>query len=135
MAEAVFRAMAVQAGLNIEVDGAGTSGWHIGAPPDPRACAAAAARGYDLSGLRGRQVEPRDYLRFDLMLAMDRANLSKLTAARPPDARADIRLFLDYAPHLPEREVPDPYYDNSFDHALDLLEQASAGLIRSLGSA
>lgn len=66
---------------------------------------------------------------------MDRANLSRLRSASPPGARAEIRLFLDYAPHVPESEVPDPYYDNGFDRVLDLLEQAGGGLVRALGSA
>lgn len=133
-AVAVFRQMAAQAGLDVVVDGAGTSGWHIGEPPDPRAQTAAAARGYDLSALRGRQVGPDDYRRFDLMLAMDRSNLAKLRAARPDGARAEIRLFLEYAVDVTDREVPDPYYDNRFDHVLDLLEQASRGLIAALRS-
>lgn len=134
-AEAVFRNMAAEAGLEVLVDGAGTSGWHIGSPPDGRAQTAAGKRGYDLSGLRGRQIAPEDFNRFDLILAMDNSNLAKLQAACPADADAEIRLFLDYAAHLPEREVPDPYYNDGFDRVLDLLEEASAGLVRVLKSA
>ncbi len=134
-AEAVFRNMAARSGLEVVADGAGTSGWHIGSPPDMRAQTAAARRGYDLSGLRGRQIAPEDFDRFDLILAMDNSNLAKLQAACPPGAGAEIRLFLDYAAHLPEREVPDPYYDDGFDRVLDLLEQASQGLVRALRSA
>ncbi len=134
-AEAVFRAKAAQAGLDVVVDGAGTSGWHIGSPPDSRARMAAAARGYDLSPLRGRQIAPEDFHRFDLILAMDRSNLSKLLASRPAGAKAEVGLFLDYAPHLPESEVPDPYYDDGFDRVLDLLEEAGSGLVRALQSA
>lgn len=117
-AEAVFRNMAAEAGLEVLVDGAGTSGWHIGSPPDGRA-----------------QTAPEDFNRFDLILAMDNSNLAKLQAACPADADAEIRLFLDYAAHLPEREVPDPYYNDGFDRVLDLLEEASAGLVRVLKSA
>ena len=133
-AEAVFRDMAAQARLEVVADGAGTSGWHVGSPPDQRAQIAAAKRGYDLSELRGRQIEPQDFNRFDLILAMDNSNLAKLQAACPSGSSAEIRLFLDYAPHLPEREVPDPYYDDGFDRVLDLLEQASQGLVSALGS-
>jgi protein-tyrosine phosphatase len=134
-AEAVFRDLAGQAGMDVVVDGAGTSDWHIGEPPDRRAQRAAAARGYDLSGLRGRQVSAEDFDRFDLILAMDRSNLANLQATRPPGARAEIKLFMDFAPDQPVREVPDPYYDNRFDHVLDLLEQSSRGLIAALRSA
>jgi protein-tyrosine phosphatase len=134
-AEAVFRDLAGQAGMDVVVDGAGTSDWHIGEPPDRRAQRAAAARGYDLSGLRGRQVSAEDFDRFDLILAMDRSNLANLQAACPPGARAEIKLFMDFAPDQPVREVPDPYYDNRFDHVLDLLEQSSRGLIAALRSA
>jgi protein-tyrosine phosphatase len=127
--------MAAQAGLEVVVDGAGTSGWHIGSPPDRRAQAAAAKRGYDLSGLRGRQIAQKDFGRFELILAMDNSNLEKLQAARPPGASAEIRLFMNYAAHVPEREVLDPYYDDGFDRVLDMLEQASQGLLSALGSA
>src|SRR6266496_5137084 len=73
-AEAVFRKLAAQAGLAqvILADSAGTHGYHIGEPPDPRAQDAAAKRGYDLSGLRARRFEQADFQRFDLILAMDR---------------------------------------------------------------
>jgi protein-tyrosine phosphatase len=134
-AEAVFRAAALHEGLEVHVDSAGTSGWHIGQPPDPRAQAAASAKGYDLSGLRGRRVTPEDFGKFDLILAMDRANLSKLRATRPRGGRAKVCLFLDYAQDRQEREVPDPYYDDRFDYVLELLEDASRGLLGSLASA
>lgn len=85
--------------------------------------------------LRGRQIAPQDFNRFDLILAMDNSNLAKLQAVCPPGASAEVKLFLDYAAHLPEREVPDPYYDDGFDRVLDLLEQASQGLVSALRSA
>jgi protein-tyrosine phosphatase len=127
-AEAVLRGMAP----NLKIDSAGTSDWHIGNPPYRPAIEAAALRGYDLSPLRARQVCADDFNDFDLILAMDRANLAELDQICPEHATATHRLFLEYASHCGQSEVPDPYYTRDFDGALDLIEQASKGLIASL---
>jgi protein-tyrosine phosphatase len=132
MAEGVFRRMAAETGLAVKADSAGLGGWHMGDAPDRRAQAAALARGADISRLRARQVTAEDYRAFDLMLAMDRSNLTTLRARTPPGARARTTMLLDYAPEAGADEVRDPYYDNSFDAALDLIEAASAGLIAAL---
>ena len=110
-AEAVFRARAHDAGLleTLHLDSAGTGDWHVGKAPDARAMAAAAQRGYDLSALRARQVAADDFRRFDLILAMDRDNLTDLRSQCPDDASCELGLFLDYHPQPPVREVPDPY--------------------------
>jgi len=135
-AEGVFRAQVAAAGLSerIVTDSAGTHGYHIGAPPDPRSIKAAAARGIDISDLRARMVRAEDFQRFDLVLAMDRQNqqaLAALCAAEPPDG---LRMFMDFAPDLKRPEVPDPYYGGSdgFNHVLDLCEAASRGLLKHL---
>ncbi len=133
MAEGIFRRMAEEAGLAVHADSAGLGGWHAGDAPDPRAQAAARARGAEIGHLRARQVTAADYLDFDLMLAMDRANLTTLRARTPKGARAKSRLLLDYAPDAPTNEIRDPYYDDSFEAALDLIEAASAGLIGFIG--
>jgi len=135
-AEGVFRTMAMAAGVAVEVDSAGTGGWHVGEAPDQRATAAAAQRGVDLSTQRARQARISDFHEFDHILAMDRDNLEDLTAIMPPDARAELRLFLDYAPDQPVREVPDPYYGGpqGFERVLDLIEAASAGLLARIVS-
>jgi protein-tyrosine phosphatase len=135
-AEAVFRTVAARDApdLPIEIDSAGTAGYHIGEPPDPRTCEAAHRRGYDLSPLRARIVEPGDFEKFDLILAMDRENLDVLRRRAPPNARERVRLFLEFAPGAPVNEVPDPYYGgpNGFEEVLDLVEQASQGLLQHL---
>ncbi len=120
--------------LRVEVDSAGTAGYHIGDPPDTRSRRAALRRGIDLSALRGRQVVPQDFARFDLILAMDRANLRALRAMQPKDSQARLQLFLEYAPQLLESEVPDPYYGGAdgFEKVLDLCAAASRGLIAVL---
>jgi protein-tyrosine phosphatase len=135
-AEAVTRALVERAGLAdvVELDSAGTHGYHVGEPPDRRATEAGARRGYDLSRLRARQVGSSDYARFDLLLAMDKANLESLQRNCPPDARNKLRLFLAYARRHREEEVPDPYYGGvgGFERVLDLIEDAAEGLIDSL---
>ena len=135
-AEAVLRALAAREApeLGIEVDSAGTAGYHVGEPPDPRTRQAAARRGYDLSSLRARIVEPRDFERFDLILAMDRENLRVLQLRAPPDANERLRLFLEFDPQGGAEDVPDPYYGgaNGFEEVLDLVEAATRGLIRHL---
>jgi protein-tyrosine phosphatase len=120
--------------LDVQVDSAGTHGYHSGEPPDPRACRAAERRGVDLKTLRARQVTTRDFEHFELVLAMDEQNRDFLLGACPAEYQGRIKLFLDFAPHLERRDVPDPYYGGStgFEHVLDLVEEATAGLIEHL---
>jgi protein-tyrosine phosphatase len=133
-AEAVLRTLAAREApeLRIEVDSAGTAAYHVGSPPDPRTRAAAARRGYDLERLRARVIEPADFERFDLILAMDEENLRALRRRAPAHER--LQLFLEYAPQQDVREVPDPYYGgpNGFEEVLDLVEAAARGLLAHL---
>ncbi len=135
-AEGVLRTLAAREApeLPLEVDSAGTAGYHIGEPPDPRMRHAAARRGYDLSSLRARVVEPGDFERFDLILAMDRDNLQVLRHGAPVPAHERLRLFLEFAPESGAAEVPDPYYGGAkgFEEVLDLVEAASRGLLAYL---
>jgi protein-tyrosine phosphatase len=133
-AEVVFRQIAKREApdLTIQVDSAGTAGYHLGEAPDPRTRAAALRRGYDLSARRARLIEPPDFERFDLILAMDQENLEVLRRRAPQSARERLRLFMEFAPELGTAEVPDPYYGgpNGFEEVLDLVESASLGLLR-----
>ncbi len=134
VAEGVFRRMLEGVGLSerIHVDSAGTHSFHIGVPPDTRSQATALRRGVDLRHLRARRVTAADFAEFDYLLAMDRDNFENLMELCQDSAlRSRIRLFLDFAPHLPEREVPDPYYGGpgGFDRVMDLIEEAAQGLL------
>lgn len=135
-AEGVLRALAAREApdLPIEVDSAGTAGYHVGEPPDPRMREAAARRGYDLSALRARLVESVDFERFDLILAMDEDNLRVLRRRAPPHAHERLRLFLEFDPQAQSAEVPDPYYGGAkgFEEVLDLVESAARGLLAHL---
>lgn len=136
-AEAVLRYKLEQAGLSaqVQVDSAGTGDWHVGQAPDLRTVRAAAARGYDMRALRGRQVAVQDFSQFDLLLAMDLSNLAVLKQLRPSTASAELDLFLRRY-QLPCDEVPDPYYggEQGFEQVLDLLELACDALLQELRS-
>lgn len=135
-AEAVLRRAATAAGLDLVVDSAGTSNWHPGKAPDPRSQHHAGLRGLDLSGLRARQVQPEDFERFDLILAMDRQNLHDLQqlARRVPagQRRARLALYLEQAGLQHGDEVPDPYYGGAagFEQVLEACEQGAQGWLR-----
>jgi len=130
-AEGVFAVRARAAGLEVRVDSAGTSDWHVGNPPYGPMQAAAAARGYDLGALRARQFTARDFEAFDLIVAMDEENQRNIERLRPAGSDTRVVLMLDFA-DTPRSEVPDPYYTRDFDQALDLIEAASEGLIAQL---
>ncbi|KAG8153892.1 low molecular weight protein-tyrosine-phosphatase [Burkholderia catarinensis] len=135
-AEGVMRHQVGAAALadRIAVDSAGTGDWHVGESPDTRAQAAARSRGYDLSALRARQVSPADFERFDLLLAMDEANLAELRRRCPPQHRDKVRLLMEFAPGSTETEVADPYFGGAqgFEQVLDQVERACAGLLETL---
>jgi len=127
-AEGVVRALAP----HLVTDSAGTGGWHVGEAPYAPMQTAARARGYDISDLRARQFSPMDFVRFDLILAMDSENLREIEALRPAEATAPVRLFSDYAPELSIHDIPDPYKTQDFDGALRLIERCARGLVASL---
>lgn len=135
-AEGVFRKLLSERApyLRVVVDSAGTHGYHVGGPPDSRSVAAAARRGVDLRDLRAREVVAGDFERFDLVLAMDRLNKATLLDRCPPVYQSRIRLFLEYADAAGPLDVPDPYYGGAhgFEHVLDLVETAAAGLLNDL---
>jgi low molecular weight protein-tyrosine phosphatase len=150
-AEGVMRALVREAGLQekVELDSAGTGGWHVGSPPDPRAAAAAGARGIDLGG-SARTVTSADFERFDLVLAMDRSNARELRRlARDDEQRAKVRLLREFDPARAREgatagedasasgadlDVPDPYYGaaGGFEEVLDLVQAACAGLLEQI---
>lgn len=115
LAEAAFRAEAERLGLDVDVDSAGTGDWHVGHPPDQRACAVAVRNGADISHLRARQVTRGDFDRFDHIVALDSYNLSDLLTLRPRDSQARISLLLDHAPGREGEAVIDPYYGDDAD--------------------
>ena len=135
-AEGVFRKLLADAGLEgrVTVDSAGTHGYHLGAPPDRRASAAARARGFDLSALRARRVVVEDFEAFDLIIAMDSDNLADLRAMAPEGGRAETRRLLEYSDGSHGHDVPDPYYGglNGFELVLDLVERACGRLLEDL---
>jgi len=136
-AEGVFRHYVSEAGLDasVTIDSAGTHAYHVGEPPDSRAMAAAERRGMSLQGIRARRVADDDFERFDYVIAMDEDNLVRLKDKAPPEHHSKLRLFLDFSSGS-EREVPDPYYGGAagFERVLDLVEEASRGLLETLST-
>jgi len=135
LAEGALRAAADRAGVEVELDSAGTGGWHAGEAPDRRAQAAAIRHGTDISDLRARQVRVDDFRRFDHVFALDRQNLRDLQAIRPADATAELRLLMDLVPGREGSSVADPYYgeDRDFDTTWDEVNAAAEVLVAQLG--
>lgn len=129
-AEAVLRQRAQQAGVILDVDSAGTLGFHAGSAPDARSQAAGERRGYDFSGIHARQVKAEDFAKFDLVLAADGHNLADLHVLCPAEHQHKLQLLLSFSDNA-EQEVPDPYYggDQGFEQVLDLVESACDGLL------
>ena len=134
LAEAAFREEARRLGLDVEIDSAGTGGWHVGRPPDPRAVAVATRNGVDIAHLRARRVTPEDFRRFDHIIALDTANLAELRAMQPKDGKAELSLLLDHVEGARGRPVADPYYgtDEHFDVTWNEVTAGAKGLARRL---
>ena len=135
-AHGLFRQLVADQNLShvIEIESAGTSGWHIDQPPDPRSVSAAKSRGCDISDLRGRKFEPEDYNHYDYILAMDTANLDDLIDLCPTTYSGKVGLFLDYSSQAEYVEVPDPYHGGAkgFELVLDLIEDGCNGLLNTI---
>lgn len=135
-AEGVMRHVLRQNKLDglVEVDSAGTHGYHVGEAPDARTQRAAASRGYDLSDMRARKVAPQDLDYFDLILAMDHNNIGVLKRICPPEKYDRLGLFMSYSKNFDDDEVPDPYYGlgHGFDMVLDMVEDAAQGLVDTI---
>jgi len=132
-AEAVFRHKCKSVGLEVAIESAGTGAWHTGERPDPRAREAGQKRGYSFAGQTARAVSPKDFDTFDYILAMDSRNYADLARIAPKTQIGKVRLFLDFGTSK-TKDVPDPYYGGpgGFEHVLDLIEDASDGLIAAL---
>ena len=133
----MFRHVVNEAGLadRVLVDSAGTHAYHVGEPADRRARAAAERRGISLDGISARRVRDEDFESFDYIVAMDRLNHVTLLDQADAEHHNKIRLFLEFSSG-DEDDVPDPYYGGAagFERVLDLVEEASRGLLETLRS-
>lgn len=133
LAEGFLRERAAAAGVTLTIDSAGTTGFHLGAPPDPRGVVAARGHGVDISGQIARKLRPDDYEAFDLIIAMDEQNLTELLQKQPHGSTTPIKLFTDFIPgdgpvDVPV-DVPDPYYTSRFDPVIEMIEAAIPALL------
>ena len=135
-AEAAILAAADRAGLDVEVDSAGTGSWHLGHPPHPQSVAAGARVGLEVKG-RARRINSSDFKRFDIIVVMDRANLRDVIELAPGlEDRAKVRLFRTFDPSTESDEVPDPYGgpDEGYDATIEQVTAAARGLVATLSS-
>jgi protein-tyrosine phosphatase len=133
-AEAAIREAAIEVGVEVQTDSAGTGTWHIGQPPHPESVAAGARAGLIVEG-RARKVTRADFDRFDIILAMDRANLRDLHEMAPSlEAQARIRLFRTYDPTAASDEVPDPWGgpESGYDETVRIVRAAAIGLVSEI---
>ena len=137
-AHGVFQHKIAKQGLSqaITVDSAGTHNYHPNSPPDERSQAHAVKRGYDLSGLRARQITAADFEQHDLILVMDWDNLALVENLCTPEQKHKLRRLTEFCITMDSPVVPDPYYGGAagFDHVLDLVEDACDGLLRHLNT-
>lgn len=135
-AEGVMKTMVEKAGLadRIVIDSAGIGNWHVGQLPDHRMRERGARRGYCFDS-HARQISQSDFEDFDLLLVMDNDNYRIVTSKAPDTASAGkVHMLTDYLTEHKAPSVPDPYYGDlsDFDYALDLIEDACAGLLEEL---
>lgn len=135
-AHGVFRHKIEALGLadQVDVDSAGTHGFHLGSPPDRRAMATLADRGIDVADLRSRQITLSDFTIFDYVLAMDEANYRHLRSLAPESTKGRVHRLMDFAPEANTLEVPDPYYGGAlgFEKVFELVDAGTEGFIRHL---
>ena len=135
--ESVMQRFATEYGLDVEIDSAGTHGYHVGEQADPRMRTAAEARGYEMTS-RARQVTKTDLEpgRYDLILAMDRENHA-LLLEMANESKMHIRMFGDYLDDQWPKDVPDPYYgeEEGFDEVLDMLEEGCPLILQTIAGA
>jgi protein-tyrosine phosphatase len=133
-AEAAIRSAASAAGIEVEVDSAGTGSWHLGEPPHPESVAAGARAGLEITG-KARKINPVDFDRYDMILVMDKSNLADLMGLSPSkEAQAKIRLFRTFDPHTDQEEVPDPWGGpaEGYDETIRIVTAAARGLVDAL---
>jgi protein-tyrosine phosphatase len=132
-AEAVLKKKAADNGLIIEIDSAGTAGYHKGTAPDRRSQAVGMERGYSFKGLKCRKVVQQDFEKFDYILGMDNRNIANLLEACPEEFQHKVLLLLSFC-KSEVQEVPDPYYGGKggFEYVLKLIEQGADGFINHL---
>jgi len=133
LAEGVFRRLVTERGLadKIEIDSAGTGGWHVGEPPDRRMRATAEGRGVSLHGISARRVEAGDLREFDYVFAMDRQNYRDLMSFSGAHPTAKVSLFRSFDPEPDSQDVPDPYYGGAdgFEHVFDIVHRTCEAIL------
>lgn len=137
LAEGAARAHLQRSGLDwVEVDSAGTGGWHAGEPPDPRSIEVAADFGVDLRSQRARKLRSADFEHFDWLLCADRSVLRDVRAMVPAGVRGQAALLLEWAGLGAGAEIPDPYTGgpDDFRRVWAMADAAAAGIVARLSA-
>ena len=135
LADALLRKKVAKLGLDVEVDSAGTSAYHIGNQPDERTRENALKHNLDISFLRARQFKKEDFQNFDLIYVMDRTNqYNVLELAETDEDREKVKLILEILPDEHLNEVPDPYYsgEQGFEVVYKLLDAATDAIVEQI---
>lgn len=115
------------------VDSAGTSNWHAGSLPDPRSIAVGLANGLDITDQRARQIQKKDFGKFDYILAMDTSNYKNINRLKEPfHLDVQIDLLLNFHENIGIKDVPDPYYENNFEYVYKIIYEACEGFLNSV---
>ena len=135
-AEGVLRHLLEEEGLanKLKIESAGTHDYHSGKPPFPASVEIAKKKGYDITGCISRRVVPGDFDHFDMILAMDKANISHLKTIAPTRSKQKIELLLEYGDKYHGQEIPDPFSgkEKEFKLALEMIEDGCRGLVELL---
>lgn len=133
-AEGIARARFEALGIDVELDSAGTQHYHVGSPPDPRACAVARRFGTPIDDLRARQVSEQDFERFDLILAADERNIQVLQRFEPALRHAELAIMPVWCGEAGCNAVPDPYHedDQVFEDVYRLLQRCVDRLVEKI---
>ena len=130
IAEGVLKHKCLERNLDWEVDSAGTSGWHVGELPDPRSISTAQKNGIDITDQRSRKFTSEDFSNYDLILAMDSSNYQDICRLAPDDSsKVKVKLILNFSFPGQNKPVPDPYYNDGFDHVYGLLDSACDSIV------
>jgi len=134
--EEVFRKKVYKENLEdmLEIDSAGTHGYHVGESPDSRSISMAAKRGYDITSQKAREIRKNDFTDFDIILAMDEDNYKNLMKIAPKGTKDKVRMFLSFSQDIENPNMPDPYYGDGdgFELVLDLAEIGSSDLLHHI---
>ncbi|WP_018923912.1 low molecular weight protein-tyrosine-phosphatase [Salsuginibacillus kocurii] len=134
MAEAIFRKKVTEAGLEhvISVDSVGTGHWHIGKPPHEGTQDILHKNKISFSGIKARQLTPKDLTKSHYVIAMDAANLTSIREQLTGDPPSEVSRMLDFHPYYKNKDVPDPYFTGNFEEVFEMVDESCTYLLQHI---